>query len=573
MTDGGNIVKELTKGFDIAGQISGDICTRIFQISYLTGGIPDRVTRTNPQDSSEVTEVFLDVPWLHFINNEDVESAAVIDFRFIARLFPETVEVIGSVSATVFALLQVQPDGTRGILATFANIPNNPRYTYPNGAAPQFIPRLESLISSTLYQKLKQIPISPFVKAELGFFTFRGYAVSSQYLQGQYLGIFVNQGDVQAPAPKNFEPFLFTPETFSFPTDRPKDQMRIAIPRENILPILSEKINQMGLPKESPNDSTITINSLSMDLQYGYLKVWGNATKEIDVLWDPDIDFEVKLGLWIDNGALRAYVKHVNADLPWWAETLHFILPIIGTYILQAIKDAMQGDVGSGVGALSQDALPVDIFSSNALPNTLGVVKVSNDGPVDIMYEGLLLPAQVAISFTQKAFTPIPYAFGHDISKEFHTAECEYRQMMNRKNIVRMINPLDALRRSYNGCYWCYPQYNFANPGSIEFRFFDSANEVNFMGEVRAERVTETTLGDLTFKPSFSIISNFAIQDTLFWRELIPGQWKIEVRDYDGWQASCLADVPDKTQGTTFVTATRGKPNCNWGVGTAPAFP
>ena len=573
------MAKELTAGFDISGQISEEVCTRIFQMAYWTGGIPDYVKKVNPVNTSELTEIFFEVPTLTFKDVAGLQNPVDINFRFVARLFPETLEIPGTAVATMDAIEFKHPDGSRNIVVNFASVPNNPSFDFDTfGSVPDAVlNRIKQLIAVTFSQKLKLLPISPLLKSEVGFFTFKTFSLDAASVhrndQNRFLSIFVNKENVSAPPPGMISPTLFTSERLSYPSTTPKDQMRISVPREGIKPSLDAKIAEMNLPRVSPQDDSITINSLSIDLHDNYLKVTGNATKEVDVIWDPDIDFEIKMGLNISGGKLNAYVKAVNAELPWWAYSLHFLIPFVSASLIGAIKQAINKALSGAVLNLSEEALPLDLFSEENLPNTFGTVKVLTDGEVEIQQKGLILPAKVTTVFQPSPKKQIPYAFGHKDTKEFHNAECEYRKAMSRKNIVRLINPLDALRKAYNGCAWCYPQYNISDPGSLEIRLQDPANQTNFVGTIQAERSTAAIFSDLTAKPEFRIFSNFSLKDRHSWAELLPGDWKIKISSDEGWETAVDLNIPTGKHGVTYVTATRGKPNCNHAVGSIPPFP
>lgn len=573
------MAKELTGGFDIAAQLSEEVSRKIFQMTYWTGGIPDFISKTNPLEPSEVTEVYFEVPWLEFVKVGDLPNSVVIGFQFLARVFPETIEFFSWVEVTMTAVIKSQPDGTRVIVIEFANVSNQFEFG-PVLNDPIFANRVKPLIVTTLFQKLKTLPISPPVSADVKFFTFQEYVFPETVAKDNFLGVFVNKENTPLNPPAAFQRMLYIPTSKAdYLSGIPADEMKIAIPKEVVMPLINQKLAEMGfasLPKQSPTDSSVTINELSMELQNGYIKVSGNATKEVDVIWDPDIDFEVRIGLRIENGILQSFVQRVDADLPWWIESMEFLLPVIGTVILNAVRGAMKSAISASVGGISQGALSVEIFNESSLPGTNGIVRVTNTGIVSISQKGLIIPGQVKTLFSARKGTEIPYAYGHKDSKEFHKKECEYQKAMSRKNVVRMINPLDALRKAYNGCAWCYPEYNVAQPGGVIFELFDPASETDFIGSIRGERLSEVTTGGLKVKPSFIILSDFAhLTKPDKWLELVPGKWKFTIETNDkSWKTECTINVPEKDdQGITYITATRGKPNCNHAFGKSPAFP
>lgn len=587
------MAKDLTNGFDIAAQVSEEVSQDIFRMSYWTGGIPDYISKTGSQNSSEITEVYFDQPNLQFVKIGDLPNAVTINLRFTTRVFPETIEIPGDVKITMTAIIKVQQDGSSVIVVDFANVPD--QFDFKFFWMPENTQILESrvkpLITNTLFQKLKILPISPPVSSDVGFFTFQVYVLSNESVpntkQNRFISIYVNKENNQLNPPGTVNPMLYKDPYESW---KPKDALRIAIPREIVMPLIDQKLQEMGfknLPKTSPTDSTVTINSLSMDLQNGHIKVTGNATKEIDVLPDPDIDFDVRIGLWIENGILQTNVLYVDADLPWWAESLHFLLPFIGTIILSCVESAMKDAVGKSIGGISQGALSdIAIFSSD-LPGTGGIVKVTNTGGVIIQHKGLILPGQVTTVFNKKEVKKPFYIFGHKDSKEFHKTECPYHAKMKWQNKVPFINAYEALMKSYNGCAWCYPEYDVSKPGGVEFKVravsSNPADMTNFLTTIQGECLSVITIGNLKVKPSFKFFRNLEMyspnNDDIYtsksygWYELIPSKWKFTVKT-DDWNAECIVDVPNKdSKGMTYITATKGKTTCNHAFGVSPDFP
>lgn len=572
-------MKDLSNGFDLAAEISEDVCEYIFRMAYwsdLPTGIPDFVSHTDPGDPADIIELYFGVPSLQFIQVGDLQNAVKITFPFTARVFPETVEASAIVTVIMAATLR-----DNVIVVDFVDAPDQFRISdaFPRDVA-VLEARVKPLLVTTLFQKLKGRPISPPVSASIPFFTFRTYIVpptAQQSAPSRLLGVLVNRTNTPAAPPGMVEAWI---QNDPYRPMRPQRGIAIAIPVEIVLPIIQKSLAAQGfastdLPKTSPTDSTITINSLSLTLQQGHIRIVGNATKEIDVLPDPDVDFEVLIGLWIQDGALQINVLHVNADLPWWASALHFVIPFVGTVILDIIRQAVIESIGNAVGGVAQGAVSEIAAFGSDLPNAGGLVKVTNTGSISIRPTGLIIPGQAQTIFNPRAIKSPDYIFGNYETKEFHKRDCAYYVMMKAAKRTPFINPLQALRRGYNGCNWCYPEFNNPHPGRVVFHLSDPSADVNFVGSIEGARAAPDSVGGLSVVPTINLLSNFALSPRPRWWQIATGEWKfILTSDDDAWRAECVVQIPRlDPNGVLHISATRGKPNCNHALGAAPPFP
>lgn len=576
-------MKTLTRGFDLLAELSEDVCEYIFRMAYwsdLPTGIPNFVSATNAGDPADIVEIYFNVPSLKFVTVGQLQNTVRIDFAFTARVFPETREARGVISVIMAAT--IPSGGEKVIVVDFVSAPDQFKVSDAFAHDLAIIEsRVRPLLVKTLFQKLKGRPISPPVSATVPFFTFRTYFVptpeNQQNKNVRLLGVFVNRQNSPAPPPNSVEAWVHND---IYRPLKPKGGLAIAIPVEIVMPIMQQSLANQGfatvnLPKTSPTDATVTINSLSFSLERGFIFVKGNATKEIDVLPDPDIDFEIWIGLWIQNGALEVEVLHVNADLPWWLSLVHFILPFVGTVILDVVRKTVLESISKSVGGVAQGAVSEIAAFGSDLPNAGGLVKIENTGRISIRPEGLIIPGRAETIFNARAIKEPTYIFGNYETKEFHKADCKYFLMMKSTKRIPFINPLHALRSGHNGCAWCYPEFNNPNPGRVVFKLFDPNHDTNFLGSIEGQRTDPVTIGGLNIIATINIHSNFAIAGTHKWWQILTGEWRFTFKTSEGdWMAECVVQVPlEDPDGTLYITATRGKATCNHAIGNAPGFP
>ena len=569
-------MKDLTRGFDLVAQLSEDVCEYIFRMAYwsdLPFGIPDFVSESNASDSADVVELYFSVPRLEFVSIGDLQNTVRITFAFKARVFPETVEASAVVTVAMAATLST--DGSNVIVVDFVDAPDQFKISdsFPRDDA-LLDSRVKPVLVKTLFLRLKGRPISPPVSATIPFFTFRTHILPL----GRFLGVYVMRENNPSPAPGGMEAWV---QNDVYRPTRPRSGVAIGLPRELVIPIIERSLVTQGfgssdLLKASPTDDTITINSLSMSLEPGYIRVVGNVTKEIDVLPDPDVDFEVWIGLWIQNGVLEVHVLHVDADLPWWLSTLHFLLPFAGTVIIDVIRRAVPEAIAKAIGGVAQGSVSEVAAFGSDLPNAGGLVKVTNTGTVSIRPSGLVIPGQAETIFNPRDIKAPLYIFGNYETKEFHRPDCQYFLAMKAAKRMPFINPLHALRSGYNGCAWCFPIYNDPHPGRVVFLAKDDGQDVNFAGKIEGQRTDSLTVGGLVVEPKISMIVSFRVTaGHLRWWQIPTGQWRfIFSMEDSSWFAECLVDVPIREpSGVLYITATRGKPSCNHALGAAPPFP
>jgi hypothetical protein len=553
------MVKELTSGFDVAVQLPAKVCETIFYMAYDKGWIPDFISES---DGTTQTHIYIDRPQLNFAALAGGQNTIEIGFPFTIRLFPEQTETGGLAVVITQAFLHPNEDGSSQIEVQPLALDPNPRYerNYP----PELADRIEIPILNKVVAKVANVPISPPLRAGMGFFTFKPFTTpGSSQPPGNtrgHLTVFVNQQNVQADPPADY-PGLGWDGT----------DIRVAIPKENVEAALNQQLGALGLPKPSPVDPSITINQLSIELATNHLRVTGNASKEFGP-FEPDISFVVFMGLRVSNGQLEAYVISSQVQLPPWAINLQFLIPVIGTLLVDVIREAADSGIGQAVGGLSQDALPGNIFSDAPFPNTLGFVTVRTKGEVTISTKGLVLPGTATTSEPVREHVQPPYVFGHVINKEFHQPECEYAQMI-RRNRQKFINAFDAISRGYNGCAWCNPQFSIPDPGRIQINVKNSNPPTAFDGRISGKRDQSISIGGLTVTPGLGIMTNLASSPEQYWSKIAPGPWTFMISDENGWEATGQVNIPSGSQGTVFITATRGKPNCNSSVGSQPVFP
>jgi hypothetical protein len=448
------MANDLTSGFDLVAQLSESVCESILQMAYfadLPGGVPDYVSAQGEIDPKDLVEVYFDPPRLEFVKIGDLPAAVKVTFSFTARLFPENVEIHGGIDVLMAVGTTTQPDGTTAIVVDV--VPNVPGQFDTYGSSPQeralIESRVKGLLVPTLAGRLKARPISPPLSREVGFFTFRAFMFPANPGRlpeppVRLLAIFINRQNAPAPAPTSVGPWV-TNTRFTAPSSR--GGVAIAISGRVVQPLIDPNLAKQGLPGPAPTDDSLIINSVAMTLDDGFIAITGDATKQIDFLPDPNVDFEVRVGLWVKDGEPTTQVLHVDSDLPWWLNGVQVLVPVFGTMFVNTVGDVVSQLIRSAVGGVSQGAVSDIAAFGTDLPNAGGLVKVTNTGRVSIRPDGLILPGYAETTFTPRAIKIPEYIYGNDETKEFHKKECPYFRVMKRTKQVMFINPLHALSR------------------------------------------------------------------------------------------------------------------------------
>jgi hypothetical protein len=620
------MAKELSAGFDIAAVISEAAINKVYQISYWAGLLPTHGSTTFADATGEhALELSFLLPTLQFVDLANLQNAVKLRFPFLAQVPSKNAQGAGAVALFLTAqketALDADNEEVEFVVLDFSTVPVSqlefepePHPPLPNAMAHSFgvlAPGVVEdvaapLAASILTSGLSKIPLTPNISSVFGFFTFRTYVDAgfslppdgTPYVLPRVLGAYVkfDSGHRDAPAQPPLQlrrQIVPNPHHYGY-IWAGADEMKIALPAELIHARIGEALAAQGLsplPAALPDDASVVINELDITLGDGCLVVTGNVTKVIEDGPDADVDFTLKITLAIENGTLQTTVIDKDIDLPWWADALPFLLPFLGSAILQSIQLTVAeetGSLGQFTGGLLSD---VNVFS-NQLPGIAlaqAALTIHNEGDIEISPAGLVLPGQVEATLGETSIEQGFYVYGHLHSREFHRKGkgCPYLEKLKAKNTMLFLSPAAALSQGYNGCRFCYPDYDAGPAGRIILHFRDLASmpqPAKATVSLRFAMLQSVTIGDEEVKPQFDVQRSYSRHleddgvvyfDDFGLPDFLPGSWELKV-EANGWTTTCALTVKKWAKVTgqdTIVAFTVGVDGCESAFGEMPEYP
>lgn len=612
--------KELAAGFDIAAVFSEASINSFFQLVYYAGLLPIHAsTEFTDETGTHTLELYFLTPTLEFVTIPDVSNPVKLRFRFLAQVPTLNAQRAGAI--TVFVSARKLQDVNESdepfnfISLDFTDVGANqyqfepePAPDLPFSAAVTFGVLDESIVHDVAAPLAKQvlengidkIPITPSVPSDFGFFTFRtyvddGFTLPPQgtvYTLPRVIGAYVNLNNTSRNPPSAapldlIQHIVPVPHHASYAWAE-ADQIKIALPETLINARLEDALVKKGLKPVPAQfkisaDDEVTINALEVTLGNGAIVVEGNVD---------DVDFTVKFVLSFENDQLQSIIIDKDFDVPWYLDFLQVALPFVGSAIVESIELSIAkglDSLGSQTGGVLGD---INIFS-NQLPGvqlaSLLSLSIHNNGDIVISPSGLVLPGQIETTITGSDIEQPFYVYGHLHSHEFHRKGqgCPYLEKMKPKNTILFLSPGKALSMGYNGCRFCYQEYDVATAGRMLMSFRDlhpGQNTGTRTVSLHFNLLSAVTLGDDEVKPQFEMdrtLAGVVKDDGIFYfsdaglPDFIPGQWKVGVKS-GAW--STTVDVTVKKWGKssgkdTFLTFTVGVQGCGMAFGQMPPYP
>ena len=492
--------KELSAGFDIAAVFSEASINSFFQLVYYAGLLPIHAsTDFTDQTGSHTLELYFLTPTLEFVALPDVPNPVKLRFRFLAQVPTLNAQRAGAIAVFVSARkLQDVNDSDEPfnfISLDFTDVAANqfqfepePAPDLPFSAATTFGVLDESIVhdvaaplaKDVLKNGIDKIPITPSVPSDFGFFTFRTYVDAgftlppqgTSYILPRVIGAYVNL-DNKSRNPPSTAPLDLVQHIVPVPHHASyawadADQIKIALPETLINAKLEDALVKKGLKPVPAQlkisaDDEVTINALDVTLGNGAIVVQGDVD---------DVEFTVKFVLSFENDQLQSIIIDKDFDVPWYLDFLEVALPFVGSAIVESIELSIAkglDSLGSQTGGVLGD---INIFS-NELPGvklaSLLSLSIHNNGDIEISPSGLVLQGQIETTITGSDIEQPFYVFGHLHSREFHRKGkgCPYLEKMKPKNTILFLSPAKALSMGYNGCRFCYQEYDVATAGRI----------------------------------------------------------------------------------------------------------
>jgi hypothetical protein len=315
---------------------------------------------------------------------------------------------------------------------------------------------IKEMVRSTLQDETQRIAISPGVTHGTNRVQYFHMRVINDTTppDTDYMDLLMNFSTTHTtPGPLN--PFI-----------RPDKDFALAISKELVDKQIDDKIKEKfgSLPARLPSDHSLILRSLHMALKNGYIRVWGSMTKEIDCWPDADVDFSGDVYLSVSpGGMLTANSNNVDVDLPWWADFLGAIIPVIGWIALAVIYDTVEdmiGDILAGQvsGAFSDLSLfPATIPQVGGMVESAPPFSTKNEA-VEVREQGLIIHGRVIMDEKlDKTAYPL---IGNKRTRELHYADCQWVAKMFEHNKWPFGRIDDALNMGYNGCWYCMKRFD-----------------------------------------------------------------------------------------------------------------
>ena len=457
----------LTSNFDVAAQIAESVINRIFEAAYLYGNIPHKITRDFSESGfNGNADIDLFMPSLSFdVTSSDPNPIKII-FPLKAKLdipaLPDSpFNLEGDLSVITSVQKLTQYDSLIGqdvdvVVVNFTDL-SDEDYTIVITDDVEnkeiFETIIKEMVRSTLSNETENIALSPGVTHG---------ADSVQYFDMKVKND-TSAADIDYMALlMNFSTTHTTPSTITRFLDADKD-FALAICSDMVHQSIDEKIVEKfghALPARLPDDSSIVLRSLNLTLKNGYIRVSGSLTKEIDCWWDADVDFSGDVTLSVSpGGALVAKSSNTDVDLPWWADFLGIIIPVIGWITLAIVYDIVEDMAGDLLSSEVTSAFSgLSVFPAT-IPQVGGMVEEAPsfstvNKSVEIRETGLIIQGLVYIGDEEIPIENYPLV-GNKHTKELHYANCYWVAQMYDNNKKGFGRAEDAFALGYNGCWYC----------------------------------------------------------------------------------------------------------------------
>jgi hypothetical protein len=337
----------------------------------------------------------------------------------------------------------------------------------------------------------------------------------------------------------------------------PLEDAILLVPDDLVRPAIDTGLAKAGLatmPAQLNPD--VRVNSLTVSLQNGHIRIQGAATKTTDVL-GIDIDTDFTFTAFVQplikaDGTIGLHVISTQQDLDdAFADFADFITAGALTRLLEELVPAALSGLGlgsvTGLDFLSDTAPAGD--SAPATPSSI----------LHPFVNGLAISYNVRLPDVEEV-TP-PFFRGHKRSREFHVKGCEFGDIIAAANLVLFPTHQAAIQAGYDGCATCQPEFSvavfgdlnvrIAHPSGVEpgqpvtVRAVYASNIVRFgipLAPEPEEIVDATTFDDDGMPTNSATFSN-----------IVPAPWVVTVT-CGGWSATETVDVHRRFKDAAGVT-------------------
>ena len=563
--------KVITYGFDVLAQLSADFIGTVLGAAYGTGRIPYLISKEIVDNGVDhKLDIYVTGMSVNFCNTPGLGNALAMNIQFLLRTTRLDEDFAGRCSVVVPYGREERTLHGRSVLyyaAHFAEL-DEESFSVTLTKTTTFIEDVpdsqyfHDLIREALWNvfanEIRELPITPsimtgFQLAEGRIFydpTFT-YPPYGEYQYPNFFAYFLNILDVEIPVPDQVASFF---RYYMHYYER-YPELEMALPVEFLLGLLDQAIENLHLPADLED---IILNSLSYSLNDNFIDIEGNCTYS-----GIDADFTGRLVFSFEGENIRINIVNLDIDLPWYVD---FLDAIIGGAITRSLEESTAGlgfEYPSPFTTIFQRELP--LYGDNP-----PVVEVNNCRPILLENGGVRFR-----SFINLIYEPIPRpgpptVRAHKESKEFHRVGCKYGDKIRAVNLIVFKDENAALNHGYDGCAFCYPEYDKTNPGQLTL-YLTFTNQppdssvtktITWYLELIQEKpdtkgskepVTKTKTYELKTDDQGVCYSLSGFD------ELHPGRWLIRVT-CESWTAECTRHVVGDRR--RYFRFTYGKAGC-----------
>ena len=560
----------ITYGFDFMAQLSDDFIETVFRAAYWTGRIPYPISRPFVENSIEYQlDIYLNIPYVEFCNTADLGDALAINFQFLVRTNRLDEDFGGRCSVTVpygreekdineksmlyyaaqFAELS-EDSFTVGLTKTTTFIEDVPDAQYFNAL-------IRETLCSLFTEEIKEIPITPSIRP--GFNVAHGRMFYDpdfarppygEYTYPNFFAYFLNLRDDEIPVPdtvaSSFKYYMYYYQRYA--------ELEMALPVEFLLQMLDQAINNLQLPADIED---ITLNSVSYSLNDNFIDVEGNVTYS-----GIDADFTGRLVFLFEGSNIRINIVNLDVDLPWYVDILD---AIIGGAITRSLEEA-----STGLG-IDQPAPFTTVFRPELPLSGVDqpIVEVDNCAPIWLDNGGVRFRSHINLIY-EKISRPGPSSRSRDSDRGGHWGRASSYADKIRANLIVFKDENAALEHGYDGCSFCYPEFDKTNPGKLvlycAFTNQPPDSTVTKTITCHLELIQEKAGTKGSTEPeaktkTFELKTDAqgACQSLSSFDGLHPGRWLIRVT-CESWTTECTRHVVgDRTRYFRFID---GKAGC-----------
>lgn len=593
-------MKFSTGNFDLAVQLNERFLNSVLAAAYFTGRIPDFLEGQVPTLFSGLATwtLYLNCPTLDLLPTESGQPARVrFKQSFILRLTTLDHESNGECSFVVPILLDTRTvDGANAqfLRLDLTQVPDEDvtlKLMPPN-------PLMEAVGRAELMSQLRELsldlPITPLVGGDV-FLAFSMSADPTQQMpsfgsifEQNYLSLFINL-DGQSMEPPAVHPPQLWLSNF---TEKRDDECAVAIPEAAFMPPLRAAIAKAGLANGQviPGTENLVLTGalgstpfhvvlskdVTLELHNGFLRFATGVTAVIEDLPNVSADVDARLGFGF--GQDKLFVNILNADsmididIPLVVQVVGGLLTGTLSLVIEQVLEEVLASVLEGeiAGQTIPVPLPqqtiflggIAVTTGAAVPNVPSLV-VRNNWLIPFS-QGIIIRSALDLAYEKAPRHFPPYVRGHRLSKEFHREGCVWGNRISQKNLELFIRPELALAEGYDGCNFCYPEFNGLNVSGTLVVYFmkpgfaphvTHTEEVTWKCEFLSGTVTIGTTETQIRTESDEDTTNEFGQYMTFeaFSGLRPGAWKVTVSNA-GWSTQATLTVRgDRTQGYRYT--------------------